>query len=110
MTSPDGLFATARQQILALQASGKLGPVASRYNNFWAGKGLDGDQQTFRDTLSLIATKLMQAHMGNRGGKDALEHFANLVPENSTPAALMQTLNNEYAYVNSLAKRTKGGR
>jgi hypothetical protein len=112
LTSPDGLFATARNQILSLQAKGELGPVASRWNNFWAGKGLNGDQQAFRGTLGLIATKLMQAHMGNRGGKDALEHFAGLVPEASTPSALMTTLGNEYAYVNSLAKRptTKGGK
>jgi len=110
LTSPDGLFATARKQILDLQARGKLGPVASRWNNFWAGKGLDGDQQAFRGTLGLIATKLMQAHLGNRGGKDALEHFAGLVPEDSTPQALMTALNNEYGYVNSLSKRPKGGK
>jgi hypothetical protein len=105
LTGPDGLFATARNQILALNKAGKLGPIASRYNNFWAGKGLDGDQQAFRGTLNLIATKLMQAHMGNRGSKDALEHFANIVPENSTPTALMQELNNEYQYVTGIAKR-----
>lgn len=107
LTSPDGLFATARNQIIALQQSGKLGPVASRWGNFWASKGLDGDQQAFRGTLGLIATKLMQAHMGNRGGKDAMEHFAGLVPENSTPSALMSELNNEYQYVTALAKRPK---
>jgi hypothetical protein len=107
LTSPDGLFATARGQIMALSQAGKLGPVSSRWNNFWAKKGLDGDQQAFRGTLGLIATKLMQAHMGNRGGKDAMEHFAELVPENSTPAALMAALNNEYQYVSALAKRPK---
>jgi hypothetical protein len=107
LTSPDGLYATAANQIRALNQAGKLGPVASRWNNFWAGKGLDGDQQAFRGTLGLIASKLMQAHMGNKGGKDAMEHFAGLVPENSTPDTLMKTLNNEYGYVTSLAKRPK---
>jgi hypothetical protein len=107
LTAPNGLFATAAQQIRALNQAGQLGPVASRWNNFWAGKGLNGDQQAFRDTLGLIATKLMQAHMGNKGGKDAMEHFSALVPENGTPDVLMKTLNTEYGYVNALAKRPK---
>jgi hypothetical protein len=107
LTAPNGLFSTAKQQITALNQAGQLGAVASRWNNFWAKKGMDADQQAFRDTLGLISTKLMQAHMGNRGGKDAMEHFANLVPENATPATLMSALNTEYGYVNALAKRPK---
>jgi hypothetical protein len=49
----------------------------------------------------------MQAHMGNRGGKDAMQHFAELVPENSTPQALAAALNNEFGYVSALAKRPR---
>jgi hypothetical protein len=107
LTSPDGLFSMARNQVLSLNKAGKLGPIASRVNNFVAGKGLDGDQLAFLDTLKLISTKLMQAHVGARGSKDMLAHFESLVPENSAPAALMSALNDEFQYVNSVAKRPR---
>ncbi len=105
LTAPDGLYALAKKQIKDLEAAGKLGPVASRWNNFWASKGLDGDQQALRNTLGLIATKLMQAHVGNRGGKDMMNHFATMVPENSTPADMKKALNGEITYAIQLAKR-----
>jgi hypothetical protein len=104
LIAPDGLFATARQQALDLDQKGKLGPIASRWNNFWAKKGLEGDQQAFRSTLDKIATKMMQAHMAGRGGIEAIREFQTLIPENSTAPALMTELNNEYQYMRSQAK------
>lgn len=109
LTDPDGLLALARQQALALQAKGKLGPIVGHWNNFWAQKGLDGDQQAFRMTLDYIGSKMMQAHL-QRTSLPAMEHFATLIPENSTPGALFRELNEDQKYMQSQAGRPRASR
>src|SRR5262249_44268146 len=73
--SPDDL--SIAQLIDKLDAAGKLGPIASRWNDFMAGKvgAGDPDVTALRTKMGLSTTLLMQAHVGNRGGAGMLEHF-----------------------------------
>lgn len=63
-----------------LDKSGKLGTIASRWNDFMAGKvgAGDPDFEALRAKMGLGTTLLMQAHVGNRGGSYMLEHFEDL--------------------------------
>jgi hypothetical protein len=69
------------QMVEILDRNGKLGPLASRWNEFMAGTWGGGDPQyeAFRTKLGLSNTALMNVHVGNRGGAYMLEHFENLV-------------------------------
>ncbi|MFI5056896.1 MAG: hypothetical protein ACHQLQ_01815 [Candidatus Acidiferrales bacterium] len=68
------------QLIDTLDKSGKLGPVASRWNDFMAGTYGAGDPyvSALRAKMGLSTTLLMQAHVGNRGSAQMLEHFEDL--------------------------------
>src|SRR5262249_38711050 len=68
------------QLIDKLDKEGKLGIAASRWNDFLAGKVGAGDPEfaALRAKMGLSATKLMQAHVGSRGGSFMLEHFEDL--------------------------------
>ncbi|MEE8608682.1 MAG: hypothetical protein V3S55_13835 [Nitrospiraceae bacterium] len=67
----------AMTQIKNLEAEGKLGMLAGRYNEFMAGKIGAGDPNfaRLRTTISLLQTGLMVPHVGARGGVRLLEHF-----------------------------------
>lgn len=68
------------QLIDKMDKEGKLGPIASRWNDFLAGKvgAGDPDYAALRAKMGLSSTKLMQAHVGSRGGAFMLEHFEDL--------------------------------
>jgi hypothetical protein len=68
------------QLIDRLDNEGKLGPIASRWNEFLAGKygSGDADVSALRAKMGLSTTLLMQAHVGNRGSAQMLEHFEDL--------------------------------
>lgn len=63
-----------------LDKAGKLGVIASRWNEFMTGDVGKGEPEfeKFRVDLGLANTALMQFHVGNRGGSQMLEHFENL--------------------------------
>lgn len=67
----------AMTQIDNLDAQGKLGALAGRYNEFIAGKVGAGDPDfaRLRTTIALLQTGLMVPHVGARGGVRLLEHF-----------------------------------
>jgi hypothetical protein len=68
------------QLIDKMDKEGKLGTVASRWNDFMAGKVGAGDPEftALRAKMGLANTKLMQAHVGSRGGAFMMEHFEDL--------------------------------
>ncbi len=68
------------QLIDSLDKKGKLGTVASRWNEFLTGKLGSGDPEfeALRTKLGLSTTLLMNAHVGNRGGSYMMEHFEDL--------------------------------
>lgn len=63
-----------------LDNEGKLGPLASRWNDFMAGKFGSGDPEyaALSAKMGLSTTLLQQAHVGNRGSAQLLEHFEDL--------------------------------
>jgi hypothetical protein len=112
LISPNGLFALINQDIQSLDEKGKLGPVAGNFANFLASKGVEPDFTPLKNHLMLLSTALMQAHMGNRGGKDIMEHFSSMVPPGSSPANIRAALGSEYSYVKEkamLPPASKGG-
>jgi hypothetical protein len=78
--SKDPADQSIMQLINNLDSEGKLGPLASRWNDFLAGKFGSGDPEyaALNAKLGLSTTLLQQAHVGNRGGAQLLEHFEDL--------------------------------
>ena len=68
------------QLVDKLDSEGKLGAIASRWNEFMTGKVGAGDPEiaALRAKMGLSTTLLMQAHVGSRGSAQMLEHFEDL--------------------------------
>lgn len=109
MISPDGLFSSVSRDIQNLQAKGKLGVAASRWNEFMGGTvGTDPDFAPLRTDMGLLATKLMQVHVGARGSAEMLHHFANLADYKiSDTQTLTEALKAEYRYIHGAAMLPK---
>lgn len=58
-----------------------LGPTEGRWSEFWAGKvGASKPEYTkLRTDVGLLTTKLMQMHVGSRGGEHIMAHFKELI-------------------------------
>lgn len=85
-----------------LNAQGKLGPLASRYNDFMAGTWGQGDAeyQALKDKLALSNTLLQNVHVGAKGGWHMLEHFQELANAKKMDApTLMSGWGTEFDYV-----------
>jgi hypothetical protein len=109
MVAPNGLFASVNNDLRGLDQQGKLGVVASRFSDFMAGKvGSDPEFAKLRTDMGLLGSALMQAHVGARGSKDMLEHFASLADYRISDApTLRAALGREYSYVTEKAMRAK---
>ncbi|MGB9233163.1 MAG: hypothetical protein WCC04_02035 [Terriglobales bacterium] len=91
-----------------LSDQGKLGPVASRLQD-WLNKGGsvptfdaagDPDIQRLFTKLGLSTTGLMQVHVGARGSAQMLEHFADLAnAKKLSPQAFLAALDTENRYI-----------
>lgn len=102
--SPETMGIT--QLIDKLDKDGKLGTVASRWNEFLAGKVGAGDPEyaALRTKMGLSATKLMQAHVGSRGGSFMLEHFEDLANAKKMNAATLRAgVQSELNYMQDVA-------
>jgi hypothetical protein len=75
-----------------LEKADKLGVLATRWNEFLAGKVGSGDPlfEKFRVDSGLANTQLMQFHVGNRGGAYMLEHFQDLANQKKLDAATLR--------------------
>lgn len=95
------------QLVDKMDQDGKLGTVASRWNEFMAGKVGAGDPDfaALRAKMGLSTTKLMQAHVGSRGGAFMLEHFQDLADAGKMDApTLKSALSSEVDYMQDVAK------
>jgi hypothetical protein len=109
-----------------LKDEGKLGPVASRLQD-WLNRGGstltfnaagDPDVQRLFTKLGLATTGLMQVHVGARGSAQMLEHFEDLAKAKSMSAdAFLAALDVENKYIhmkamlpNATAVRTPSNR
>jgi hypothetical protein len=104
------------QMIDDLDKKGKLGPLASRWNDFMARKfgADDPDYSALRARMDLATTKLMQAHVGSRGGSFMLEHFENIANAKKMGAAdLRAGVDQELRYIHDISqlpsKKSAGG-
>lgn len=95
------------QLIDRLDKEGKLGVIASRWNEFVSGKvGLgDAEYNALRAKMGLSTTKLQQAHVGSRGGAFMLEHFEDLAnAKRMNGEALRSGVLSELDYMKDVAK------
>jgi hypothetical protein len=94
------------QLIDDLDKQGKLGVLASRWNDFMAGKIGAGDPAitALRTKMGLSSTLLMNAHVGSRGGSYMLEHFEDLANSRKMNAQTLRTgVRSELDYVKDRA-------
>src|SRR5438105_3822797 len=100
------------QLVDKMDAAGKLGPIASKWNDFLAGKigAGDPDYAALRAKMGLSATKLMQAHVGSRGGAFMLEQFEELVNAGKMDAPTLKAgLASELNYMQDVAMLPQRG-
>jgi hypothetical protein len=96
------------QMVQKLNQEGKLGPIASRWNDFMARKygADDPEYAALRARLDLATTKMMQAHVGSRGGAFMLEHFENIANARKMGAAdLLAGIDQEIRYMHDVAQQ-----
>ena len=89
-----------------MDKEGKLGVVASRWNDFLTGKVGAGDPEytALRTKVGLSTTLLMNAHVGSRGGAYMMEHFENLANSGKMNAETLKSgIQSELNYVQSRA-------
>jgi hypothetical protein len=94
------------QLVDKLDAEGKLGAIASRWNEFMTGKVGAGDPEisALRAKMGLSTTLLMQAHVGSRGSAQMLEHFEDLANQKKLDGpTLKAALGAEVNYVQDRA-------
>lgn len=94
------------QLIDHLDKRGMLGPIASRWNDFLAGKVGAGDPEVeaLRTKMGLSTTLLMNAHVGSRGGSYMMEHFEDLANAGKMDADTLRAgVKSELNYINTRA-------
>lgn len=99
------------QLIDDLDKRGKLGAVASRWNDFLAGNVGAGDPEVeaLRTKIGLSTTLLMNAHVGSRGGSYMMEHFENLANAGKMDAATLRSgVKSELDYIKDRAMLPSG--
>lgn len=110
LVSPSGLFAQVNEDLRKLDQEGRLGTIASRWNEFMTGKvGSDPEFAPLKAHMGLLSTALMQAHVGARGSEEMLKHFEQLADYKiSDGPTLRKALGAEYQYVSEKAMLPKG--
>ena len=81
-----GHIADMRSEIKILDSAGKLGPIMSRWNDFWTGTvGTGPEFAELRNDLNLLDTAMGRVHGGARGGGSAimLQHFKSMLSAKS---------------------------
>ena len=100
------------QLIDDLDKRGKLGVVASRWNDFMAGNVGAGDpeMEALRVKMGLSTTLLMNVHVGQRGGSYMMEHFEDLANAGKMNAQTLKSgVRSELDYVRDRAMLPSGG-
>lgn len=66
---------------LANMDDNNLGPLKSRWRDFWEGKVGTSDPQfaALRADVNLMTTRLMKMHVGSRGSEYMMKHFAEII-------------------------------
>lgn len=104
-TAPKVLDLAARVGQLVDQQAKTLGPAASRWSEFMAGKvGAPNPEFTkLRTDVGLLQTALMRMHVGSRGGEQMMQHFQGLIDvAKQSPENLKAALGEITAYANAV--------
>lgn len=110
LTAPEGLFAMIRKDMDTLDQKGKMGSAASaRFNDALLTKaGSDPDYAPLITHTHLLATALMQAHVGSKGSENMMDEFKNLANAGKMSASTLRSaLGAEYNYVHEKAMLPK---
>ena len=110
LISPEGLFSLIRKDMDNLDANGKLGSAATaRFNEALLSKaGSDPDYAPLFTHTHLLATALMQAHVGSKGSENMMDEFKNLANAGKmSSSTLRSALGAEYNYVHEKAMLPK---
>jgi hypothetical protein len=108
LIAPNGLFAMANQEMRKLDSEGKLGVLASRWNEMKTKAGDNPEFVPLLNHMKLLSTALMQSHVGSRGSEDMMEHFASMANAGTMNAkTLRAALGSEYSYVREKAMIAK---
>lgn len=87
------------------QQAASLGPAASRWSEFMAGKvgAPNPDFTKLRTDVALLQTALMRMHVGARGGEQMMEHFRDLIDvSKQSPENLKAALEEIREYANAV--------
>ena len=105
LISPNGLFAQIAQDMSNIDANNKWSSATARFNDALLTKaGADPDYTPLYVHTHLLATALMQAHVGSRGSSDMMEEFKNLANSGKMNSqTLAKALSAERSYVKEKA-------
>jgi chemotaxis regulatin CheY-phosphate phosphatase CheZ len=109
--APKVLDLSKRVRDLVDEQESELGPAASRWNEFMAGKvgAPNPDFAKLRTDVSLLQTLLMRMHTGARGGQYIMQHFGDLINAGKqSPENMLATLDEIDQYANDVAKTPMG--
>lgn len=85
-----------------------LGPVSSRWREFWAGK-IGAPDPTFtklKANLNLLQTKLSQMHVGAQGGIEMVKHFKETIESGKqSPENMLAALDAIESYANEVKQK-----
>ena len=110
--APGVLSLSARVRQLVQQQKDSLGPAASRWSEFMAGKvGAPNPEFTkLRTDVGLLTTKLMRMHVGARGGEQMMQHFNDLINVGKqSPENMLAALDEIDQYAKDTAAEGGGG-
>ncbi len=104
-SAPQVLALVDRADSLIDRQIEQLGPLKSRWAEFWSGKvGMPNPQ--FRQLMTdvdLLSTRLMKMHVGARGSVDMMKHFQNILAAgHQSPENLKAAINEIKDYANEI--------
>jgi hypothetical protein len=111
-TAPKVIDLVDRTTQLIDQQIKSLGPAASRWSEFMAGKvGAPNPEFTkLRTNAALLQTLILRMHLGSRGGQQMMAHFKDLIDVGKqSPENMKAALEEIKAYANDVKKSTKEG-
>ncbi len=109
-TAPKVIDLVDRTIQLIDQQIKSLGPAASRWSEFMAGKvGAPNPEFTrLRTNAALLQTLLLRMHIGSRGGQQIMQHFKDLIDTSKqSPENLKAALEEIKAYAQDVGKSSK---
>jgi hypothetical protein len=75
------LVKKSRENLVAAEKKYGVGPLQSRWRDFWSGKigTADPEFRALKTTMGLLTTRLMRMHVGARGGEYMMKHFGDML-------------------------------